>query len=195
MPRADVTDAGVIMSVESKLPTVLESVINQQQNALHENIRVFALLKSRVDSLFALHSAHSESSPKCDHSVVSAQESSEEFPYISVFVVFVGCTSLFALALKEWNSFNLQVVKSDYSQNSQYWKQFAEFLQYRLDFYLSVSSMSKPLFLLILSFVIILQSSVAIVILTEEDFASAFWKAWTYVADSGNCQSMELMSS
>jgi hypothetical protein len=166
----------------------LESVISQQQNAFHENIRVFASLKSRVDSL-ALQAATSRL--KCESSVSppSNNESSEEFPFISAFVVFVGCTSLFALAVKEWNSFNLQVSKSEDALNSdQYWKLFAEFLQYRLDFFLSVSPMSKPMFLLILSFVIILQSSVAMIILTDDDFATAFWKAWTYVADSGDYQ-------
>jgi hypothetical protein len=185
VPRADVTDA-VIMGGETHLPQ-LESVISEQQNALHENVRVFSLLKSRVDFLFALQSANTGLRPKCDNlSTTSHHESSEEFPFISTFVVFVGCISLFALALKEWNSFNSQLAKSDEAQGSKkYWTLLAEFLQYRLDFYLSVSPMSKPLFLLVLSFVIILQSSVAMVLLTEENFASSFWKAWTYVADSG----------
>jgi hypothetical protein len=183
------------MGGESKLPYALESVVSQQQNALHENIRVFTSLKNRVDSLFALQSASAGSRPKCDPSLLN-DESSQQFPFISTFVVLLGCISLFALILKEWNSFNLKLAKSDDVQSSQqYWKLFAEFLQYRLDFYLSVSPMSKPLFLLVLSFVIILKSSVAMVVLNDEDFGSSFWKAWTYVADSGNYQSKELATA
>ena len=185
------------MGAESNLPPALESVISQQQYAFHENIRVFGLLKKRVDSLFVLQAETAGARLKCDASVPSDNESSDEFPFISAFVVFVGCTSLFALAVKEWNSFNLQLAKSDdleksddASRSKKYWKLLAEFLQYRLDFYLSVSPMSKPMFLLILSFVIILQSSVAMILLTKDDFATAFWKAWTYVADSGSHQLM-----
>ena len=171
-------------SVETVSPETIQLVVSTHQSLLEDNIRAFRVIKSRVDTLLA-SSAVAECQgmalvPASNHRIES------EFPVLTLSLVLFGCFSIVAVAFREWTNFNTQrAIADEASDNKDYWTKLAVFLQYRLDFFLSVSPLSKPIFLLTLSFVIILISSLALVLFTGEEFSAAFWLAWTYVADSG----------
>jgi hypothetical protein len=104
------------------------------------------------------------------------------FPIISLAVLFTGCAFLLRLMILEYRNYSGKAAsiggrKGDVSIN--------EFLQYRLDYYFSSSQWAKPILLLGLSFVIILQASIVSMIFNGDDLSGAMWKAWTHVADPG----------
>jgi hypothetical protein len=180
--------ASTELKISSRTSETIQEVVNLHASLLQEHTRAFSMMKSHVHALLA-ESAAAQCGNICNGCGVSIQEPSsqsqlDEFPWITVLVVSFGCLSILLFGFKEWKFFHtakaIEVVDREH-----YWKSLAEFLQYRLDFHLSVSSMSKPLFLLILSFIIILVSAVSLMIFTGEDFSASFWTAWTYVADSG----------
>ena len=170
----------------------MQEVVNLHASLLQEHARAFLMIKNRVDALLsesvavACDDASENCRMGCGVSVIQhfSQNQQFEFPWITIFVVFFGCLSIFTFAFKEWTYFNREKA-NDIVDPAHYWKSLAAFFQYRLDFYLSVSTASKPLFLLTLSFIIILLSALALMMFTGEDFSSSFWIAWTYVADSG----------
>lgn len=59
-------------------------------------------------------------------------------------------------------------------------------LAYRVDVFLSVYPYSKPLVLLLATFLLICVGGLALFGVTDDSFADCLWLSWTYVADSGN---------
>jgi hypothetical protein len=107
----------------------------------------------------------------------------KEFPYISVIVLLVGCANLLRFILIEFRNYSSKAASI---RDSTEGIPVGEFLQYRLDFYFSSSRWAKPLLLLTLTFILILQSTIVLMMLAGDDLGGAMWKAWTYVADPGS---------
>jgi hypothetical protein len=122
----------------------------------------------------------------------TAHHEHDEFPYISSAVLFTGCACLLRLMILEYRNYSSKAAsiggrKGDVSIN--------EFLQYRLDYYFSSSQWAKPILLLGLSFVIILQASIVSIIFNGDDLSGAMWKAWTHVADPGEIPQILLLDN
>ncbi len=169
---------------------------------MREHARMLAQIKSHIDEL-KLPNGESTNCRNGDPAQPNSDDSSEGFPYISALVVFTGCISIVMLIIKELKNFKESRSQSSIQRNeseaeteseevtkavieeTSLWIQLGEFLQYRVDTYFSESQIAKPALLLVLSFIIIFISSISMMILGD-DFGVSFWRAWTYVADSGN---------
>ena len=107
--------------------------------------------------------------------------SDDGFPYLSSAVLLTGCSCLLRLIVLEYRNYNSKAASVDRGGRVS----INEFLQYRLDFYFSSSQWAKPILLLGLSFIIILQATVVSILFNGDDLSGAIWKAWTHVADPG----------
>ena len=66
-----------------------------------------------------------------------------------------------------------------------------DYLRYRFDYYFSVTAWTKPLLLMSFAFVLIFISTCARTLFLREDFGSAAWSSWTFVADAGQIHKSE----
>jgi hypothetical protein len=101
-----------------------------------------------------------------------------DFPIISLAVLITGFSLLSKLLFYERKLYRRCCSSRDVVS----WR---DYIEYRLDCYFALTSWTKPLILLTFAYVLIFASTFARVTLLNEDFASASWRSWTYVADSG----------
>ena len=173
-----------------KLPLSSSSSSNVGGALTPENIKVINDMNHAVKHLLDQHGLW-----QADHDLLMEKvqemrcvvdsekdESQGEFPYISITVLVTGCSCLLRLIIIEYRNYSGKTVGTN--QNAARIS-INEFLQYRLDYYFTASQWAKPILLLSLSFILILQASIVSMMLVGDDLSTAMWKSWTYVADPG----------
>ncbi len=105
----------------------------------------------------------------------------DEVPFISVTAMLTGLSLISRFLFHEKRMYNNYQRSTDKGELVS-WE---DYIQYRIDFYFSVTSWTKPLLLMSTAFVLIFISTCVRIVFLRESFGTAAWSAWTFVADAG----------